>query len=86
MSKVKIELNLEGINEMMKSGPIQGAVLEAGQAVAAAAGEGYAAEVHQANWVAISNVYAETPEAKRDNLRNNTLLKALGSTGLPMSK
>ncbi len=85
-SKVRVELNLAGVNELMKSPEIQDAVLRAGQAVAAAAGEGYAAEVHQADWVAISNVYAETPEAKRDNLENNTLLRALGSTGLPTHK
>lgn len=87
MSKnVKIELNLEGLNELMKSPEIEAAVLQAGEAVANAAGDGFQAEVHQANFVAISNVYAATPEAARENLKENTLLKAVGAAGLPTHK
>lgn len=86
MGNVKFELNLPGLNELMKSSEMQSALLEAGQAVANAAGGEYAAEVHTANWIAISNVYADTPKAKRENLKDNVLLKALGATGLPMRK
>lgn len=83
---VKIELNLAGINELMKSAEIEGALLQAGQAVANAAGDGYEAEVHQADYVAISNVYPATKEAAKENYKENTLLKAVGSVGLPMHK
>lgn len=83
---VRFELNLKGLNELMKSPEITEAVYEAGKAVAEAAGEGYAAEVHQARYISISNVYGETEKAKRENLRDNTLLKAVGAVGLSQTK
>lgn len=86
MDKVKIKLNLPGLNELMKSPEIAEAVLEAGQAVAQAAGPEYAAEVHTANWIAIANVYPDSKEAAHDNFKDNTLLKAIGSVGLKQTK
>lgn len=86
MAKVKVKLNLKGINELMKSPEISASVLEAGQAVARSAGSDYAAEVHEARWIAISNVYPDSSKAAHENFKNNTLLKALGSVGLKQSK
>ena len=91
MSKVKIELNLAGINEMMKSPEIQAALQEAGEAVAGAAGgmsggAKYGARTHLANWVAITNVYPDDAEAARANRKDNTLLHAVGDVGLPTRK
>lgn len=86
MSKVRIKLNLPGLNELMKSAEMQEALLEAGKAVAHAAGKEYDAEVHTANWIAISNVYPASADAAHENFKENTLLKALGSTGLKQSK
>lgn len=83
---VKFKLNLPGLNELMKSPEMQSALLEAGQAVAQAAGNDYAAEVHAANWIAISNVYPDSKRAAHENFKDNTLLKALGSVGLSQSK
>ncbi len=86
-NKVKVVLNLPGLNQLMKSEPIQQKLLEAGQAVAEAAGEGYEAEVHNtARWLAISNVYPTTKKAEKDNYDNNTLLRAIHEVGLPMDK
>ena len=86
MSKVEIELNLPGINELMKSPEIVEALQEAGNAVAAQAGADYAATTHQARWIAVANVFPNSREAAHDNFKNNTLLKAVGSAGLPGSK
>ena len=86
MGNVKFELNLPGLNELMKSSEMQSALLEAGQAVANAAGGEYAAEVHTANWIAISNVYPNSKKAAHENFTDNTLLKAVGAAGLPMRK
>ena len=86
MGKVKFELNLPGLNEVMKSPEMQSVLLEAGQKVANAAGSEYAAEVHTANYIAISNVYPANAKAAHDNYTNNTLLKAVGSAGLRTSK
>ena len=86
MSKVKVKLNLTGLNALMKCQEIADAVLEAGQAVAQAAGGDYAAEVHTARWIAISNVYPDSKQAAHENFRDNTLLKAIGAVGLKQTK
>jgi len=80
------KLNLKGLNELMKSEEMQAALLEAGRAVAGSAGSDYSTEVHTASFVAISNVWPASKEAARDNHKENTLLKAIGSAGLSMSK
>lgn len=84
MSNVKVELNLAGINEMMKSPEIQAHLQKAGEMVADAAGDGYAANTDVINWVAITNVYPDSKEAAHDNFTHNSLLKAVGAVGLPM--
>lgn len=86
MANVKFELDLKGLNEVMKSSEMQSALMEAGQAVASAAGSDYEAEVHTASFVAISNVYPVSKDAAKDNYENNTLLKAAQSVGLGMEK
>lgn len=86
MANVKFKLNLKGLNELMKSSEMQAALIEAGKAVAQSAGADYAAEVHTANWIAISNVYPDSRRAAHENFTDNTLLKALGSSGLRLSK
>ena len=86
MANVKFELDLKGLNEVMKSSEMQNALMEAGQAVASAAGSDYEAEVHTASFVAISNVYPASKDAAKDNYDNNTLLKAAQSVGLGMEK
>lgn len=87
MSKqVVFELNLKGLNELMKSDEMQAHLSEAGEAVARAAGMGYASRVHVADYTAIANVYPDTPEAARDNYENNTLLKSLSAGGLHNKK
>ena len=45
--------------------------------MAARAGDGYATDVYQAGSRVIASVYTETEEAMKDNLENNTLLKAV---------
>ena len=81
MSKVKIELNDAGFIELLKSQDIANAVKEVAEQVAARAGDGYATDVYQAGTRVIASVYTETKEAMKDNLENNTLLKAVGDTG-----
>ena len=86
MGDVTFKLNLQGLNELMKSSEMQSALLTAGQAVANAAGGDYAAEVHTANFIAISNVYPNSKAAAKENYEENTLLKAAGAVGLKMEK
>lgn len=84
--KVRFRLNLPGLNELMKSEEMQAVLADAGRQIAASAGDGYESEVHTASFVAISNVYPGSAESARRNWKENTLLKAIGSVGLPMSK
>ena len=90
MSKVRIVLNLAGINELMKSPEIEAALQEAGEAVASAAGgmagAKFGARTHKANWVSITNVYPDEKKAASANYRDNTLLHAVGDVGLPTRK
>ena len=86
MSNVEFELDLAGLNELMKSPEMEAALESAGEAVANAAGSEYGHRVHQATFVAICNVYPDSEEAARENFDENTLLKALGQVGLSMSK
>lgn len=86
MADVKFELNLKGLNELMKSSEMESALLEAGEAVANAAGADYGASVHQASFVAICNVYPNSEEAARENYEQNTIEKAVGMVGLERTK
>ena len=81
---VKVVLNMQGVRELMKSPEKQDHLQKVGEAVAQSAGEGYAARTHLADYVAITNVYPDTPEAAKDNYENNSLLKA--ASHLPMHK
>ena len=77
MRNFKFELNKAGVRELLKSAEMQSVLDGYAKAAANRAGEGYDAEVHLGKKRAYANVYAATPEAKRDNLDNNTLLKSL---------
>jgi hypothetical protein len=79
MSKVKIELNREGVRELLCSAEMGEICMEQATAVAGRAGEGFAISGPYTgrNRVNVS-VGAVTEEAYQDCLENNTLLKALG--------
>ena len=83
MAKVKFKLNLAGLNDLMKSGEMQAVLNSAASQIASAAGDGYEVEsAHPISFVGIAAVHTKTPEARRDNNENNTLLKALGGVTL----
>ncbi len=86
MANVDFKLNINGLQEIMKSGEMQSALSEAGAAVANAAGDDYGYRVHTASFVSLCNVYPESKKAAKDNYEKNSLLKAAGAVGLPMSK
>ena len=80
MAKVKFELNLPGLNELMKSTEMAEVMNTAADQIAAKCGEGYEVErAHPISFVGIASVRADTNEAKVDNRKNNTILKAAGS-------
>lgn len=77
--KCHIELNSVGIRELLKSAEIQSALNETAEAVARRAGSGYKVVPGTLGKTRANvRVQAATKEANKDNLENNTLLKALG--------
>lgn len=84
MAKAKFELNLKGLNELMKSAEMQDALETAGQAVASAADGNYDTAAHMLNYFVQVNVFPADRESAIKNARDNELLKAVGAVGLRM--
>ena len=78
MSKMKFELNRQGVGELLKSKDMERVLNGYAKEIAGRAGEGYRAGSYQGSDRVKVNVWPETPEAWKDNLENNTLLKAVG--------
>lgn len=64
--------SIAGWNEVRKSSGVQSALMSAANQIASNAGAGYKAVQYPSRVI----VVPETKEAERDNLKNNTLLKA----------
>lgn len=78
MAKVKIELNKQGVRELLRSKEMK-AICEAhANKALSRLGDGYAATSTTRQTRVTTSVYAESNKAKKDNLENNTILKALG--------
>lgn len=78
MSKMKFELDRQGVGELLKSKEMEQVLEGYAQGISGRAGEGYRTGSYQGSDRVKVNVWPETPEAKRDNLENNTLIKAVG--------
>ena len=76
MAKLKVELNSKAVREMLKSPEMMSILQEQAEGLCAEAGKGY--REYTASTRAVVVVAAATPEAEEDNMKNNTLLKALG--------
>ena len=79
MGKFKFELNRQGVAELLKGNEMASILREAGHRVAATAGAGFEADTKVIGTRQVCLISADTPEAKNRNLKENTLLKALGS-------
>ncbi|MDB1709506.1 hypothetical protein AB1I55_10520 [Enterococcus entomosocium] len=77
MAKMKFKLNRSGVAALMKSNQMQGVLEEKATGVRNRAGEGYKQDVYVGKTRANAMVYADTYQAKKDNMKNNTLLKAV---------
>lgn len=78
-SKFTFKLNSEGVKQLLKSDEMQNALRGYAEKVQNRAGEGYTVSTYVGKNRANVSIHAETKKSKRDNLKNNTLLKALGS-------
>ena len=77
MSKEKFKLNRKGVAELMKSKEMQGILTEYASGVKNRCGDGYTQDIYVGKNRANAKVSAETKEALSDNIKNNTILKAV---------
>jgi hypothetical protein len=77
MANVQVELNSEGIRELLRSQAMMEECRAHAQAIASRAGGGYTVTTYTGVTRVNASVMTATPEAIKDNLKNNTLLKAV---------
>lgn len=77
MSKFKFVLNKAGVRELMKSEEMQGILKDKTDGALNSLGEGYKSDAYVGKNRANAMVYADSYQAKRDNLENNTILRAV---------
>ena len=68
----KVELNYKGVSQLLHSSEMANVLMVGANQLASNAGAGYKAKQMKTRVI----VVPETEEAERDNLENNTLLKA----------
>ena len=77
MAKFKFSLNRDGVRDLLKSdGMMEICAGYANQALSAL-GDGYEVTTHVGQNRVNAEISAVTPQAKRENSKNNTILKAL---------
>ena len=77
MADVRIELNSDGVKALLKSAEMKQICKEHAEAIAKRAGDGYEVDTYTGRTRVNAQVTAVTNKAKRDNMKNNTLLKAV---------
>ena len=77
MSDFKFKLNHKGVGELMKSAAMQRVLTEKAKAIRNRCGDGYEQDIFVGKNRANAMVKAATKKAQKDNLKNNTLLKAV---------
>lgn len=76
-NNVKVVLNRSAVRELLQSNAMEAAVKEVADGVSNRAGDGYAVDTHVGKSRVNASVFPKTVKAKRDNQKNNTLLRAL---------
>ncbi len=81
MSKFRFELNRSGVRELLKGDAMQAHLQSIANKAQTSLGEGYESDVYVGKNRANSMVWAETFDAKRENSKTNSILKAVMSNG-----
>ena len=77
MAKVKFELNRAGVRELLRSKEMMDICSEYANNAVGRLGNGYELTTHTGVNRVNAQVSAETFAAKRDNLKNNSIIKAV---------
>lgn len=75
--KVTVKLNTAGVRELLKSEQMKSICAEQASKIMERAGSGYEMDTYTGKNRVNAMVTASTYQAKADNMRNNTLLKAV---------
>ena len=74
---MKVKLNKAGVRDVLRSGEVMAALEAEANSRANSAGSGYGVNTYVGKNRCNAEVRAETREAIRDNLKNNTLARLL---------
>lgn len=77
MAKVKFELNREGVRQLLKSDEMMKVCSEYANRAVASLGSGYEVSTHVGSNRVNAEVAAVTYKARKDNAKNNSILKAI---------
>ena len=77
MSNVKIKLNSKGVRELLSSEEMKAICKERAEAIRGRCGDGYECDAYTGKRRVNARVWASSAKARRDNAKNNTILKAL---------
>lgn len=77
MSKIRVELNGAGVRELLKSSEMMAICENHANKALSRLGDGYTVTTMTGKSRVNASVYAESYEAQKDNMENNTILKAL---------
>jgi len=77
MSKMQFKLNKAGVGSMLKSAEMQSVLSKQASAIKNRCGEGYEQDIFVGKNRANAMVWADSYQARKENMENNTLLKAV---------
>ena len=77
MSKMEFKLNTAGVRSLMQSDGMQAILAEKASDTVSRLGEGYDYDTYIGKNRANTMVYADSFKARRDNAKNNSILKAV---------
>lgn len=78
---MRIKWNVRAFEDIRRSAGVKARLKREADAVASASGRGYVVQTGEGKSRSRAAVIAATPEAARDNSKNNTLLRSLSSRG-----
>ena len=73
----RFELNSQGVRELLRSPEMMGICKEYADKAQSKLGDGYEVTTHTGKTRVNAQIKAETYKARKDNAKNNTILKAL---------
>lgn len=80
MSNVKIVLNSSGVRELLKSPEMMAICKGHADSAVSQLGDGYSVTTHTGRNRVNASVHADTFKARKDNLDNNSIIKAVYSS------